>query len=86
MVFLKFGGYGGVPTIHRINMIIGVPAIALYAYLYFVPWHRLRRALTAGESAAAAKCIRQIQLLGSLVLTLGLVAAVISAIGRYYNF
>jgi uncharacterized membrane protein len=86
MVFMKFGGYGSVPTIHRFNMVVGVPAIALYAYLFFIPWRRLRHALTVDDGSAATKNLRQIQRLGAVVLALGLLATVVSAIGRYYTF
>ena len=86
MAFLKFGDYGNAASIHRVNMIFGLPAIALYIYLYFIPWRRLRHALALDDNSAAATSLRQIHLFGAWILTLGLLAAVVSAIGRYHIF
>jgi len=63
MVFLEFGGFGGVPSIHRGNMALGIPAIALYVYLYFVPWQRFRRAISAKDWTAAKNNNRQAQII-----------------------
>jgi uncharacterized membrane protein len=41
MVFLKFGGFSGVPMIHRANMVIGVPAIVLFGYVFFAHGGRI---------------------------------------------
>ena len=83
MVFLKFGGFSGVPAIHRGNMAIGLPAIALYAYVYFGPWQRYNETLSRGDWIAAQKNITRVRTLMAIVLALGLVASAVSAAGRY---
>lgn len=86
LVFSVFGGYAHIPTIHRVNMVIGIPAIALFVYLCVVPWRRLRRAALADDTPAAEKTVRQAKMLLTTILTLGLLAAFTSAVGRYYAF
>jgi uncharacterized membrane protein len=84
IVFLKFGGFSGIPTIHRWNMAIGIPAIVLYCYLYFVPWQRSRCAMSRQDWGAAERDITQARIIMAIILTLGLVASVVSAVARYY--
>jgi uncharacterized membrane protein len=83
MVFLKFGGFSGVPSLHRGNMAIGIPAIALYGYLYFGPWQQFRRAMARHDLMAAQKGIARVRAVMAIILTLGLIASVVSAAGRY---
>ena len=83
MVFLKFGGLSGVPMIHRGNMVIGIPAIVLFGYLFVGPWRQYRRTMSRRDWNAAKKEIRRVRVLMSIILVLGLVASVVSAVGRY---
>jgi uncharacterized membrane protein len=84
LVNLRFGGFSGMPTAHRWNMVLGIPAIALYAYLCFVPWQRYRRAMSRGDSKAAETSVRAIRRIMAVVLALGLAASVVSAAAHYY--
>lgn len=83
LVFLKFGGYSGTPMIHRANMAIGIPAIALFVYVFFGPWQQYRRTTLRRDWTAAHKAITRLQVVMRIILVLGLVAAVVSAAGRY---
>ena len=83
MVFLKFGGFSGVPMIHRGNMVIGIPAIVLFGYLFVGPWQRYRRTMSRRDWNAAQREIRRVRVVMSIILVLGLVASVVSAVGRY---
>ena len=86
MVFLVFGGYAHIPGLHRVNMMIGIPAIALFGYVAVVPWRRLRRACDAGDEVSADRSIRLARALVAAALMLGLTAAATSALARYYAF
>jgi len=83
MVFLKFGGFSGVPIIHRANMAIGIPAIALFGYVFFGPWRAYRRTIARRDWTAAQTEIRRVRVLIGIILGLGFVASVVSAVGRY---
>jgi uncharacterized membrane protein len=83
MVFLKFGGFSGVPMIHRANMLIGIPAIALFAYVFFGPWRLYRRTISRRDWTAARSAITRVRVVIAIVLVLGVIASVVSAVGRY---
>jgi uncharacterized membrane protein len=76
MVFLKFGGFSGVPMIHRRNMLSGIPAIVLFGYLFFGPWQQYRRTMLRREWNAVPKALRRVRVVMSIILVLGLVASV----------
>ena len=87
LVFLVFGGYGGhVPNIHRVNMAIGIPAIALYGYTSLMPWRQFGHAARSNDRVVAAKKLHQVRTLLATILVLALSAAFMSALGRYYDF
>jgi uncharacterized membrane protein len=83
MVFLKFGGFSGIPMIHRGNMAIGIPAIALFGYVFFGPWRQYRRTMSRRDWTAAQRAITRVRVVMAIILVLGLVASVVSAVGRY---
>ena len=83
MVFLEFGGFSGVPMLHRVNTFFGIPAIVLYGYLCFVPWRRFRSAISAFDLIAAEKSLGQFRILTPIILSLGFVASIVSVAGRY---
>jgi uncharacterized membrane protein len=83
MVFLKFGGFSGVPILHRANTALGIPAVVLYGYLCFGPWRRFRSAMSAADSIGAEKSLGQFWILTALILSLGFLASIVSVAGRY---
>jgi uncharacterized membrane protein len=85
MVFLGFGGFAAVGKYVHVMMAVGVLMMLIYAYLYFAPWQRFRRAVEAADWPTAAKNIDQIRLLVTVNLVLGLMTIVIGASGRYYG-
>jgi uncharacterized membrane protein len=83
MVALKFGGFSGVPPLHRANMAIGIPAMLLFGYAFFGPWQRYRRTMARGDLTVAHRALSRVRVLMSVILGLGLLASVVSAVGRY---
>jgi uncharacterized membrane protein len=83
MVFLKFGGFSGVPMIHRGNMAIGIPAIVLFVYVFFGPWQRYRRTVSRRDWTTAQREITRVRVVLGIILVLGLLASIVSAVGRY---
>jgi len=76
MVFLGLGGFAAVAG--------SVDAMtAIFAYIYFAPWPRFRRAVSAADWPIAAANLRAIRLLVTTNLTLGLVTSAIGASGPY---
>jgi uncharacterized membrane protein len=84
MIFLAFGGFSGIPSIHRWNMLLGIPAMVLFGYLYFVPWRHFRHAMSTDDRLTAERSIRRTRTILVIILVLGVVASVVSVAGRYY--
>jgi uncharacterized membrane protein len=83
IVQLRFGGFSNMPAIHRWNMIVGLPAIGLFAYARLGPWRACRRAIADRDWTSAEHNMSRIRALFGIVLALGLVASVASAAGRF---
>ncbi len=67
MVFLGFGGFATVGAYVRVMMALGIVMMAIYTYLYFVPWRRFRRAVsTATGLRRASTSVRSACWLGSI--------------------
>jgi uncharacterized membrane protein len=56
----------------------------LFLHLFFAPWKRFRRAIAAGDLAAAGKNLEQIRILVATNLILGLLTVIVGASGRYW--
>jgi len=69
----QMGGMAAVPTHVHIMLSIGYLMAALYAYLYFVPFAAMKRAVMAGEWPAAGAALNRIRMLVGTNLTLGLI-------------
>jgi uncharacterized membrane protein len=79
------GGFGHVGLHIEIMQGIGIVMMLAFAHLYFAPWPRFRRAVDAGDFAAAAPQLDQIRRIVGLNLVLGLIVVVIGATGRYWG-
>lgn len=86
--WIILAGLGGFPNagshIHTM-LLLGLIMIALFAHLFFAPFKRLKAAVAAGDTPAAAKQIGQIRMIVATNLVLGLVTAAIGASGRYWG-
>ena len=85
MLFLALGGFAGAGVHVHVMNLTGLIMMALFLHLWFAPWRRLRRALDAGETAAAAAQLGQIRTIVAINLGLGLITAVVGASGRYWG-
>ena len=85
MLFLALGGFAGAGVHVHVMDLVGLIMMALFLHLYFAPWRRLRRALDAGDTGAAAAQLGQIRTIVAINLSLGLITAVIGASGRYWG-
>lgn len=57
--------------------------IALFVYLYFVPYRRLKDAVSAGDWPRGGQALNNIRRIVGTNLLLGLLTAVIGSAGRY---
>jgi uncharacterized membrane protein len=83
MVSLEFGGFSTLNGYVQVMMALGVLMTLIYVYLYFVPWRRFRAATTTSDWPLAGAQLRQIRLLVTTNLVLGLITVMIGASGRF---
>jgi uncharacterized membrane protein len=84
MVFVGFGGFAALPAYVRVMMMLGVTMTIIYAYVYFVPWQRFRRAVSASDWPMGARDLNQIRVLVAVNSVLGLLTVVVGTAGRYF--
>jgi len=84
VVFWGYGGFAAVGTYVHVMLGIGLLMMAIYAHLYFVPWHRLRRAVALANWAEAGVQLGAIRRIVAVNLTLGLITVAIGASGRFW--
>jgi uncharacterized membrane protein len=83
MVSLEFGGFSTLNGYVQVMMALGVLMTLIYVYLYFVPWRHFRAATTTSDWPLAGAQLRQIRLLVTTNLVLGLITVMIGASGRF---
>lgn len=84
MIFGFFGGMDKLPIYLHLMQGIGWLMILIFLHLWFAPYRRFKKALTAGEFPDAARYLNQIRLLVTTNLVLGLINAMIGASGAYW--
>ena len=83
MIFNVFGGFGSLALYSHIMQGLGILMTLIFLHVYFAPYPRLKRAVAAGDFAAAGKQLATIRKLIGINLILGLLLIVIASSGRY---
>jgi len=83
LIFTWFGGMGHVGTYIHVMAGLGLVMIALFVYLFFVPYPRLRRAVAAGEWPEGAAHLASIRRIVTTNLILGLITSAVAVAGRF---
>ena len=85
MIFVTFGGFGGVDMhIHWMQM-FGWAMIGLFIWLFHGPWLAFKRAVEAEDWPAAGTHLDQIRQIVAVNMPLGLFVIIIGASGRYWG-
>ena len=86
MVFTSFdGGLSGTPWFVRLMMGLGIFMMMLVGHVSFAPYKRLRRAIAAKDDALAAKAMKQMGLVMTVNLGLGLIVILAAMMGAYFS-
>ncbi len=83
MLFAHFGGFGAVGKHVHIMHGVGLLMIAIYLFLYFVPYAAMNRAINEADWPRAGAKLGIIRRLVGINLLLGLFVSGIAAGGRY---
>jgi len=83
VIFAGFDGFAHVGwSVHLMHGLAWV-MLAIFAYVFFVPWRRLRRALDSADHDDAVEALDRIRRFVALNLTLGLIVVAAASGGRY---
>jgi len=82
MIF-KFGGFGNLPLYIHVMNGLGLLMMAIYLHVFFVPFQRLRKAVSAEIWPDGGKHLGQIRMLVGINTILGLLTIAIATGGRY---
>lgn len=85
MVFVKFGGFKGLPLYVNIMQGLGIIMMLAFGHLFSAPWKRFRRAVDAGDWTVATAQLTQIRVIVTLNLLLGLIIVAVAASGDYWD-
>ena len=84
MIYEVLGGMANVRLPVHLMLGIAWVMIALFVYLYFVPYRRFREAVTAGDWSRGGQVLNVIRRIMVTNLVLGLLTTVIGMGGRYF--
>jgi len=85
IILVEWGGFAATGLHAHIMTLLGLIMMALFAHLFFAPFRRLKAAVAADDTPAAARQVGQIRLIVATNLVLGLVTVAIGASGRYWG-
>jgi uncharacterized membrane protein len=80
--FMMMGQMGKVPAHVIVMTVIGVVMSAIFMHIYFAPFARLKRAVSAEDWKAGGAALGQIRMLVGTNLALGLINIAVAMLGR----
>lgn len=83
MLFGVFGGMGSAGVHVHLMLVSGLAMMAIFLHIWFAPYPRLGKAVSAEDWAAGGRQLGQIRRLIGINLILGLATVAIAAGGRF---
>jgi uncharacterized membrane protein len=78
----EMGGFSSVPSYIHLMFAIGAVMMAVFVYIYFVPFPRLCRLVVAQEWKPAGNALAEIRRLIGFNLSIGLINVAVAILGR----
>lgn len=86
LVFGAFGGFASSPTYVHLMHFLGLIMIALFIFLYYVPYPKLKSAVVREDWSEAGTALNRVRQVVMINLTVGLILMVAVYAGRYGLF
>jgi uncharacterized membrane protein len=83
MVLVFYGGFDTVGMHVHLMIWIGYVMMLIFLHVFFAPFRRLQRAVTAEDWPAGGRALTQIRVLIAVNLAIGLIVVAIASGGRY---
>lgn len=84
MVFDSFDGLGHAPAFVHVMMGLGIVMMAVFAYVFFVPYAQLKTAVQTGSEPLAVHAMVRIRLFIAVNLSLGIFVVLVGMLGSYF--
>jgi len=78
MIFSIYNGFDNAPAIVLIMQVLGIIMMLIFMHVYFAPFKHMKNAIVTEDWPIGAKGLKQIRLLISINLTLGLLTILIA--------
>jgi uncharacterized membrane protein len=85
MLVNEFGGIWSTTIDLQLMLGTGIVMMLIFFHIYFAPFQRLKRAVSAEDWSAGSRHLAQIRVLVGINLILGLLTVAIAAGGRYLS-
>jgi len=83
MLFNYFGGFAGAGTHIHIMHGAGLVMVAIYMYVFFAPYQRLKQAVIVQDYPLAGAQLNQIRQMVGINILIGLFVITVASAGRY---
>ena len=84
LLFTMYGSFAAAPLYINLMQAIGWVKIALFAWMFFVPWREFNYDIEAQNLSAAIANIKRIEKIVLASLLLGIIALAINSTGAYW--
>ena len=85
MIFFGLGGFSGAGAHVHVMQLTGLAMMALFVFLFHMPWLAFKRSVDKQDFAKAASHLNVIRKIVGTNLVLGLLTVAIGASGRYWG-
>lgn len=83
MISLHYQGMANAPVSVHLMQLMGWLMIAIFIYLYFIPYKNMRTFLVDAKLPEAGKCLNRIRQLVATNLALGISTIIIASLNRF---
>lgn len=86
LAIISFDSLSQAPIFVHVMMGLGIVMMAIFAYVFFVPYPQLKTAVQTGSEPLAVHAMVRIRMLIAVNLTLGIIVVLVGMLGSYFAF
>lgn len=86
LAIISFDSLSQAPVFVHVMMGLGIVMMAIFAYVFFVPYPQLKTAVQTGSEPLAVHAMVRIRMLIAVNLTLGIIVVLVGMLGSYFAF
>ncbi|HEV2321525.1 MAG TPA: CopD family protein [Gammaproteobacteria bacterium] len=86
LAIISFDSLSQAPVFVHVMMGLGIVMMAIFAYVFFVPYPQLKTAVQTGSEPLAVHAMVRMRMLIAVNLTLGIIVVLVGMLGSYFAF